>query len=71
MEHFQQEFDQNSIDSHVSNKTEEMSNVDEMLDEIVQMYQEIIEEPVEEKSNILGEMSFNDITIRKFNDTSN
>jgi hypothetical protein len=61
IEHFQQEFDQNSIDSHVSNETEEMPNVDEILDEIVQMYQEIIEEPVEEKSNILGEMSFNDI----------
>ena len=39
-----------------------MLNVDEMLDEIVQIqiYQEIIEEPVEEKSNILGKMSFND-----------
>jgi len=63
VESFQQEFDQNSIDPYVFNKIEEMSNVYEMLDEIVQMYQEIIEEPVEEKSNILGEikMSFNDI----------
>ena len=63
IESFQQEFNQDSIDPYVSNETEEMSNVDEMLDEIVQMYQEIMEEPVEEKSNILGEikMSFNDI----------
>jgi len=63
VESFQQEFNQNLIVPYISDATKEMLNVDEMLDEIVQMYQEIIEEPVEEKSNILGEikMSFNDI----------
>ena len=63
IESFQQEFNQNLIDPYVSNETKEMSNVDEMLNEIVQMYQEIMEEPVEEKSNILGDikMGFNDI----------
>ena len=63
IESFQQESNWNLIDPYVSNETKEMSNVDEMLNEIVQMYQEIMKEPVEEKSNILEEikMSFNDI----------
>ena len=61
IESFQQESNRNLIDPYVSSKTEEMLNVDEILNEIVQLYQEIIEEPVEEKPNILGEMSFNDI----------
>ena len=42
VEHFQQEFDQNSIDSYMSNETEEMSNVDEMLDEIAKCIRKLL-----------------------------
>ena len=53
VENFQQEFNQSQLNSHVNGEIEEITKDDKIFDEIIQLYQEIMEDPEKEDSEIL------------------
>ena len=55
IENFQQEFNQSQLNSYTSNEIEKITRDDEIFDEIIQLYQEIMEDPEKEDSEILEE----------------